>query len=57
MIVFLHLFVLFGEQNENFHIPFFNAWERFYPFQAGACCVLDVFSNSTVGPQCSREFL
>lgn len=39
-------------------IPLFsNAWESLRThFRVGACLVLDVFPNSTLGPQCSRDF-
>lgn len=39
-------------------IPLFsNAWESLRThFRVGACLVLDIFPNSTLGPQCSRDF-
>lgn len=39
-------------------IPLFsNAWESLRThFRLGACLVLDIFPNSTLGPQCSRDF-
>lgn len=38
-------------------IPFSNAWESLCThFRVGACLALDIFPNSTLGPQCSRDF-
>lgn len=58
MIVLLHVFGLFGKgESLTFILLFSNTWESLRThFRVGACLVLDIFPNSTLGPQCSRDF-